>query len=124
MRILIVLAVAASVVGCTRWSMDQHLNEAYVQYNEGNCDRVMLELSQVDRTSRARPYVQPEVSMLRGQCLERQNLFLDAGQTYEFILNQYPYSEYAYRARARLQTLQQLGHYHSADAAQPHPAPL
>ncbi|MGC1329168.1 MULTISPECIES: tetratricopeptide repeat protein [unclassified Pseudomonas] len=114
MRILIVLALATSVVGCTRWSMDHHLNEAYNQYNYGNCNKVMLELSQVDRTSRSRPYVQPEVSMLRGLCLERQNLFLDAGQTYEFIITQYPYSEYAYRARARLDTLQQLGHYHSA----------
>ncbi len=114
MRILIVLALAASVVGCTRWSMDHHLDEAYRQYDYGNCNKVMLELSQVDRKSRSRPYVQPEVSMLRGLCLERQNLFLDAGQTYEFIITQYPYSEYAYRARARLDTLQQLGHYRSA----------
>lgn len=117
MRILIVLALAASVVGCTRWSMDHHLDEAYRQYDYGNCNKVMLELSQVDRTSRTRQYVQPEVSLLRGLCLERQNLFLDAGQTYEFIITQYPYSEYAYRARARLDTLQQLGHYHSAVAA-------
>jgi hypothetical protein len=79
-------------------------------------------LSQVDRTSRTRQYEQPEVSMLRAQCLERQNLFLDAGQTYEFIITQYPYSEYAYRARARLDTLQQLGHYRSSAAAQPIPA--
>ncbi|WP_416426739.1 tetratricopeptide repeat protein [Pseudomonas sp. App30] len=117
MRILIVLALAASVVGCTRWSMDHHLDEAYRQYDYGNCNKVMLELSQVDRTSRTRQYVQPEVSLLRGLCLERQNLFLDAGQTYEFIITQYPYSEYAYRARARLDTLQQLGHYRSAVAA-------
>ncbi len=55
MRALIVLALAASAVGCTRWSMDHHLNNAYRAYDRGDCARVMLELSQVDRTSRARP---------------------------------------------------------------------
>jgi len=116
MRIALIAALAVSVVGCTRWSMDHHLNNAYRAYDRGNCESVMLELSQVDRTSRARPYVQPEVSMLRGQCLERQKLFVDAAQTYEFIITQYPASEYAFRARARLETLQQLGHYPGSTA--------
>lgn len=112
MRILFVMALALSVTGCTRWSMNSHLDNAYRAYDAGDCAKVTLELSQVDRTSRARPYVWPEVSMLRGQCLERQNLFVDAAQTYEYIITQYPQSEYAYRAHARLLTLEQLGHYH------------
>ncbi|NBA94706.1 tetratricopeptide repeat protein [Pseudomonas sp. R5(2019)] len=124
MRALIVLALATSVVGCTRWSMDHHLNNAYRAYDRGNCERVMLELSEVDRASRSRRFIQPEVSMLRGLCLERQKLYLDAAQTYHFILEQYPSSEYAYRARARLQILQQLGHYRGAEAALTRPAPL
>lgn len=123
MRILFVLAVMASVVGCTRWSMDGHLNNAYRSYAAGNCDSVMLELSQVDRESRARPFIQPEVSMLRGQCLERQNLYLDAAQTYQFIMSEYPTSEYAFRARARVETLQQAG-YLRGEPAHPSPAPL
>lgn len=123
MRILLVLALAASVVGCTRWSMNQHLNNAYTYYDKGDCERVMLELSKVDRDSRERRYIQPEVTMLRGQCLERQKLFLDAAQTYQFILNTYPYSEYAFRARARLDTLQQLGHL-SGPAVQVRPVPM
>jgi len=54
--------------------------------------------------------MQPEISLLRGQCLERQALFVDAMQTYQFITSHYPASEYAYRARARMNTLRQLGH--------------
>jgi hypothetical protein len=81
----------------------------------------MLELSKVDRESRSRRYVQPEVSMMRGQCLERQKLFVDAVQTYQFLITQYPYSEYAFRARARLETLQSLGHYPTREAAQVRP---
>ncbi|WP_327438763.1 tetratricopeptide repeat protein [Pseudomonas donghuensis] len=122
MRALIVLALATSVVGCTRWSMDHHLNNAYRAYDRGNCEQAMLELSQVERTSRARPFIQPEVSLLRGQCLERQKLFVDAAQTYQFILQRYPQSEYAFRARARLQTLEQLGHYRTGEAAIARPA--
>jgi outer membrane protein assembly factor BamD (BamD/ComL family) len=124
MRILIVFALMASVVGCTRWSMDEHLNSAYRSYAAGNCDSVILELSQVERESRSRRYIQPEVSMLRGQCLERQKMYVDAAQTYQFILTEYPASEYAFRARARLDTLQQLGHVHGGESAQPNPAPL
>jgi TolA-binding protein len=61
--------------------------------------------------------VWPEVSMMRGLCLERQKLFIDAAQTYQFIMASYPQSEYAYRARARLETLQSLGHYPTRSAA-------
>ncbi|KNC08114.1 MULTISPECIES: tetratricopeptide repeat protein [unclassified Pseudomonas] len=122
MRALVLIALAIAVSGCTRWSMDQHLNSAYRAYDDGNCEKVVLELSQVDRKSRSRPYVQPEVSMLRGQCLERQKLYVDAAQTYQYIINRYPSSEYAYRAQARLQTLDQLGHVHPGVPAQPRPA--
>ena len=124
MRFVLIAALAVSVVGCTRWSMDHHLNNAYRAYDRGNCESVMLELSQVDRTSRSRRYVQPEVSMLRGQCLERQKLFVDAAQTYQFILTEYPSSEYAFRARARLETLQQLGYYPPRTGVQVRPATL
>lgn len=124
MRALIVLAVAASVVGCTRWSMDHHLNNAYRAYDRGDCQRVMLELSQVDRTSRTRPFIHPEVSLLRGQCLERQKLYVDAAQTYHYLIDHYPQNEYAFRAKARLQTLEQLGHYRTGEPALARPAPI
>jgi len=111
MRFVLIAALALSIVGCTRFSMNHHLNNAYSAYDRGNCEQVTLELSKVERASRARPYVWPEVSMLRGLCLERQKMFVDAAQTYQFIQVSYPQSEYAYRARARLETLQSLGHY-------------
>ncbi|KFE57250.1 tetratricopeptide repeat protein [Pseudomonas syringae] len=118
MRIVMILVLLAAVGGCTRLSMDSNLNSAYRSYDRGDCENVMLSLSKVDRQSRSRRYIQPEVSMLRGQCLERQKLFVDAAQTYQFIITQYPASEYAFRARARLETLAQLGHYPRVQAAQ------
>ncbi|HEF4757713.1 tetratricopeptide repeat protein [Pseudomonas baetica] len=118
MRFVLIAALALiSVTGCTRFSMNHHLNLAYSAYDRGNCEQVMLELSKVERASRARPYVWPEVSMMRGQCLERQKMFIDAAQTYQFIIASYPQSEYAYRARARLETLASLGHYPMRSAA-------
>ena len=123
MRTLIILAVALVAAGCTRVSLDHHLNNAYRAYNEGDCARVALELSQAERKSRSRNYLQPEISLLRGQCLERESLFVDAAQTYQFIISRYPTSEYAYRARARLETLDQLGQARPAVPAKPIPAP-
>ncbi len=60
--------------------------------------------------------------MLRGQCLERQKLYVDAAQTYQYLIQRYPHNEYAYRAKARLQTLEQLGHYRPGEAALASPA--
>lgn len=124
MRTLILILTLASLVGCTRVSLDRHLDEAYRHYNEGDCDQALLDLSRAERNSRSRSYMQPEISLLRGQCLERQNLFVDAAQTYEFIVSRYPASEYAYRARARLETLRQLGHHQAAEPAKATPALL
>ncbi|TWI58528.1 hypothetical protein IQ22_00234 [Pseudomonas duriflava] len=109
MRYIVFALLAAFLAGCTSASMNRHLNKAYTAYAKGDCERVMLELSQTERKSRARPWLQPEISMLRGQCLERQKLYVDAAETYRFIEARYPSSEYAYRARARLDTLSQLG---------------
>ncbi|BCG23232.1 hypothetical protein TUM18999_14230 [Pseudomonas tohonis] len=124
MRTLIILPLLAGLTGCTRWSLDHHLNNAYHAYDEGDCDTVMLELSQAERKSRSRAYMQPEISLLRGQCLERQSLFVDAAQTYHFIIGRYPTSEYAYRARARLETLEKLGQISGAVPAKASPAAL
>lgn len=108
MRILLVVLLATSVVGCTRWSMNHHLNNAYRAYDRGNCEAVMLELSEVDRDSRSRPYIWPQTAMLRGLCLERTKFYLDAAQTYEWIIKEFPQSEWAYRAKARIETLRIL----------------
>ncbi|MEG5264539.1 tetratricopeptide repeat protein [Pseudomonas sp. JDS28PS106] len=122
MRILVIAVMLAALGGCTRWSMNSNLDHAYLAYQQGDCERVMLDLSKVERQSRSRRYVQPEVSMLRGQCLERQKLYVDAAQTYQFLIAQYPESEYAYRARARLDTLAQLGHFPKAPPVKAFPA--
>ena len=74
MRTLFLALLALSVTGCTSWSMNYHLNNAYRAYKSGDCQRVQLELSETERKARARPWIQPEISMLRGQCLEREKM--------------------------------------------------
>lgn len=109
MRALWVVVLAILVSACGR-AVDRSLDQAYQSYRQGDCERVMLELSRTERRGRSRSYLQPEISLLRGQCLERQKLYVDAAQTYRFITQRYAQSEYAYRAQARLDTLQQLGY--------------
>lgn len=110
MRIVFVVLLVVGLVGCSRYSLDHHLDSAYEAYERGECEATIVSLSKAERSSRSRRYMQPEISLLRGQCLERQALFVDAMQTYQFIITHYPASEYAYRARARIDTLRQLGH--------------
>ena len=121
MRTLCILALTLGVTGCNSWKTNTSLDTAYRAYARGDCDQVLLELSRTERASRARPWLQPEISMLRGQCLERQKFFVDAAQTYTFIIASYPASEYAYRAKARLETLRLNGRL-PAPGAQPMPA--
>ncbi|WP_437880491.1 tetratricopeptide repeat protein [Pseudomonas sp. LRF_L74] len=123
MRIPVLLGLLIVTAGCSRITLDTHLDAAYQFYDQGNCEQAILELSRAERSSRSRNYIQPEISMLRAQCLERQVLYVDAAQIYQFIVARYPTSEYAYRAKARLDTLQQLGHL-NASAAKALPAPL
>ncbi|MDI7110782.1 hypothetical protein QMO39_32025, partial [Pseudomonas aeruginosa] len=61
---------------------------------------------------RAGAYLQPGISLLRGQGLERQSPFVDAAPTYHFIIARDPTREYAYRAKARLGTVRPLGRLH------------
>jgi len=125
MRTLIILFLATLSVGCSsRSALDRHLDAAYQHYQAGDCDNVMLELSQAERRSRPHDNVQPEISLLRGQCLERQGLFVDAAQTYRFIQTRYPASEYAFRGHARLETLRQLGHYQPEERVVTHAVTL
>lgn len=117
MRIVMILVALTALGGCTRWAMNSHLDNANRAYALGDCDAVLYNLSKVDRESRSRRYVQPEVSMLRGQCLERQKFYVDAVQTYQYIVQTFPNNEYAFRAKARLDTLRQLGYDNLATPA-------
>ena len=42
MRTLIILAVALAATGCTRVSLDHHLNNAYRAYNEGDLSLIHI----------------------------------------------------------------------------------
>ncbi|MBL4611213.1 hypothetical protein [Halopseudomonas sp.] len=114
MRTLAAAVASLVLVGCASPSHDADINQAYRAYQEDDCGAVMLHLSSAERRSRFRPHQdQPEVSLLRGLCLERQSLYLDAAQIYRYLQRHYPHSEYSYRAGARLETLRLLGHYNA-----------
>ncbi len=112
MKALVLVTLFFILAGCASRGHDADINKAYRAYQQDDCAAVMLHLSSAERRSRFRAYQdQPEVSLLRGLCLERQALYLDAAQTYRYLQRHYPHSEYSYRAGARLETLRLLGHY-------------
>ncbi|PAU87930.1 hypothetical protein CK507_10340 [Pseudomonas sp. WN033] len=110
-KTLLAAIVLGTLAGCASNAHNSHLNQAYQAYDRGDCAQTIFQLSRAERASRSRPHLQPEISLLRGLCLERQALYVDAAQTYRYLLRHYPNSEYSYRAGARLETLRQLGHY-------------
>lgn len=100
----VVLALLLS--GCTSFRIDRTMEEAYSNYDNDNCEAALHNLSEADRLIRKRRYLQAEISMMRGLCLERQGYFMDALETYRYILSRYPQSEYGFRARARIRLLE------------------
>lgn len=100
------LLMALLLAGCTSLQIDNVMDEAYSHYDNDNCEAAMHSLSEADRLIRKRRYLQSEISMMRGLCLERQGYFMDAIETYRFILSRYPQSEYGFRARARIRLLE------------------
>ncbi len=124
MRILMVLVWVLLGTACTsRGAANRYMDSAYESYAGGDCQSALLALSQAERMGRPGNGMQPEISLLRGNCLERQGLYVDAAQTYRFIQSRFPYSEYAWRAKARLDTLQQLGYLRMGEPAIVWPAP-
>lgn len=54
MRIVTIVVLLTALSGCTRWAMNSNLDHAYRAYQEGDCDRVMLDLSRSNaRAARA-----------------------------------------------------------------------
>ncbi|MCL6417553.1 hypothetical protein MIB92_17970 [Aestuariirhabdus sp. Z084] len=103
------IVVALTLVGCSGYQVSTSVNEgmdlAHQQYADGDCVATIQTLSKVERMLRSYRFMQPEVSLLRGLCLERQGYYLDAMETYNYIVATFPQSEYAYRAKARLKVL-------------------
>ncbi|SDT95080.1 tetratricopeptide repeat protein [Halopseudomonas salegens] len=117
----VLLALCASVLllsGCAG-SPQKHLGRAYQAYEAGSCEQAQQALIRAEHHNYSRGHLQPDISLLRGLCLERQALYLDAAQTYHFILRHYPQSEPGYRAGARLETLRQLGYVDPAQQLKP-----
>lgn len=111
---LTLISLTLPLSACTNLGAQHRaMDDAYEAYAIGDCGQVMLSLSQAERYVRPTDSLRAEIALLRGQCLEREALFPDAARTYEFILKNYPNNQYAYRAKARLETLEILGHYQS-----------
>ncbi|RRJ83908.1 tetratricopeptide repeat protein [Aestuariirhabdus litorea] len=108
-RWLLGVGLLALLAGCGSYQVSGGVSEgidlAYQQYAEGDCVSTIQTLSRVERMLRSYRFLQPEVSLLRGLCLERQGYFVDAMETYNYIVTTFPQSEYAYRAKARLKVL-------------------
>lgn len=100
-----VLTIASLIVSCGGLSIDTSLKQSYQSYQKNDCEDVFYTLSYVERQMAPRTDLQPEISMLRGMCLEQQHLYQDAIGTYTFIMATFPESEYAYRAKARIKVL-------------------
>ncbi len=73
---------------------------------KGHCEKVLKRLSEAQRYQEPSPALKAEISYLRALCLEKLARTNEAIGTYRYIINTFPESEYAYRAKEQLKLLE------------------
>jgi tetratricopeptide (TPR) repeat protein len=101
------LALALVVQSCSAGSLQNGaMIGAHKAFAKGDCEKVLNKLSQAQRYQEPSPALKAEISHLRGLCLEKLSRTNEAIGVYKYLINTFPKSEYAYRAKERLRVLE------------------
>jgi TonB family protein len=104
MKRLLVLFVFISVYGCSI-AQKGAVFGAYKSLAQGDCGVVYRKLSNAEKYSSVSDALQSEISFIRAECLERDKRDNEALALYEFIIDSFPNTEYASRAKVRIKAL-------------------
>ena len=106
--LVIALLFALFPVLCSCVSMARRggIDAAYRAYKKGDYVTALRQLSQVESFRSEMPSQQhAEVLLLKGRCLEGLGNRAEAASLYEYLAKTYPDTEYAARAKGRLEEL-------------------
>lgn len=102
----LLLALLPALCSCTM-AQSGALSRAYGSYNKGNYVTALKRLSEMESYGELSDQRHAEVYYLKGRCLEGMGSHAEAASLYELIVKTYPGTEFAARAKGRLEELQQ-----------------
>lgn len=84
------------------------LSHAYLALRNDDCGLVYRKLSDAEGYKKPSPELQAEISYLRSLCLEKEKKYDEALALLYYITEQFPKTEYGYRARIRIERIESL----------------
>lgn len=105
MNRLCLIAISFILVGCMGMAQQGAISQAYRLFEKGECEKVYQKLSQAESYKDTNPELQSEITFLRSMCLEREKKYDEAVALYTFIIDNFPNSEYGYRALGRIRSI-------------------
>lgn len=105
---LVILFAALVLVfqSCGGMAQDGAMMRAYKSFEKGECDKVLIRLSEAERLTAPTPELKAEILFLRARCLEIQQETSDAKGLYKYIISTFPQSQSAFKAKERLKMLE------------------
>lgn len=104
MKISIITVFALSLVACSLAQQGALLG-AYDAIENNDCSSAYGELSEVEFLVEPSYQLAAEIIYLRGVCLEKEGKDQEAIGQFLFLIDNYPDSEYAYRAKSKFSML-------------------
>jgi outer membrane protein assembly factor BamD (BamD/ComL family) len=102
--LVLLLALLPALCSCAV-AQSGALGRAYGSYNKGNYVTALKRLSEAESYGTVSDQRHAEIYYLKGRCLEGMNNRGEAAGLYEFLIKTYPDSEFAARAKGRLEEL-------------------
>jgi outer membrane protein assembly factor BamD (BamD/ComL family) len=117
--LVLLLALLPALCSCVSMAQRGAVDLAYRAYNKGDYPLALRRLSRAESYhSEMSDRQHAEVLLLKGRCVEGIGNRAEAASLYEYLVKTYPDTEFAARAKGRLEELRQAG----ASAA-PSPGP-
>jgi len=103
---IVLVIISLLLQSCYGLAQKGAMIKAYKAFEKDECSVVMKKLSQAESYKDPSAALKAEISYLRAQCLEKQSKFREAIGIYNYIISTFPQSEYAFRAKERIQALE------------------
>jgi TolA-binding protein len=102
----LLLVLLPAICSCTM-AQSGALGQAYGLYNKGDYVKALKRLSEMESYGELPDQRHAEVYYLKGRCLEGMGNRGEAAGLYEYLVKTYPDTEFAARAKGRLEELRQ-----------------
>jgi outer membrane protein assembly factor BamD (BamD/ComL family) len=102
---IILMSAVLALAGCAT-AQRGALSRAYSKVEDGKYEGALNDLSRSEKYTSPSEELQAEIAFLRGHCYEALSRLPEAIGSYQYLIEHFPNSIYAYQAKAKLEALE------------------